>query len=150
MRKKLRRIIVIVGIISFLFGQSKIFAQSPYESSWSKDGVIFGIGITTGIISLVLVENVEPLTTEQVIALDRNDVNAFDRPATYNFSETADAVSDVTGIVCSLLPATLFLSKKVRNDFRTFGRHVCTNANICKCTSHNFQRYYFAYQTVRL
>ena len=95
-------------------------AQSPYEFNWNKDGYIFGVGIAAGIAGLVLIENVEPLTEAEIMALDRNDVNSFDRGATYNFSETADAISDVTGVVCSVLGATLLTSAKVRSDFRTF------------------------------
>lgn len=120
-KMKLKLLIVMIGFFQVLVSQTQVCAQSPYELSWPGEGIIFGTALATGIIGEVLILNVVPLTTEEINLLSREDVNAFDRPATYNYSETASNVSDVGALVCSTLPLTLFISSKVRSDFVTFG-----------------------------
>lgn len=118
---KLKLLIVATGFFQIFACQLPVFAQSPYKLSWPGDGVIFGTALATGIIGEALILNVVPLSVEEINLLSREDVNAFDRPATYNYSETASNVSDIGVLVCSTLPLTLFISSKVRSDFVTFG-----------------------------
>ena len=109
------------GILLMLFSNATAIAQSPYELHWPKDGIIFATGLVSGAIGGALVLKVDPFTPEEINTLSRDDVNAFDRPATYNYSESANINSDIVVIMCSALPLTLFLSKDVRKDFSTFG-----------------------------
>lgn len=98
------------------------FAQSPYELRTGRELVIFGVGAATGVSALVLETRVEPLTTGEIAAFNRADVNAFDRRATYRFSTTADRLSDVTlagGIAGLGLLAVG--TKPMRQDFKTVG-----------------------------
>jgi len=118
---KLKLLIVMAGFFQICGCHTQVFAQSPYKLSWPGEGIIFGTALATGIIGEALILNMDPLTIEQLNAASREDVNAFDRPATYNYSETAQTVSDVGVLVCSTLPLTLFLSQRVRSDFVTFG-----------------------------
>lgn len=109
------------GILLILLCHSSAFAQSPYKLGWPGEGIIFGSALLTGIAGGVLVLQVDPFTAEEVHMLSRDEVNAFDRPATYKYSESANVSSDVVVILCSAMPATLFLSQKVRKDFSAFG-----------------------------
>jgi membrane-associated phospholipid phosphatase len=118
---RLKLLVVMTGFLQVFSCDSNIFAQSPYELRWPKERIIFGTGLAAGIAGGLLVVGVNSLTVEQIKALSRDDVNRFDRPATYNYSESADIVSDVARNICMVLPATLLFSEKVRNDFRTFG-----------------------------
>lgn len=118
---KLKLLFVIAGSLQIFGFHTPAFAQSPYRLSWPGEGIVFGTALATGIIGEALVMNVQPLTPEQINAASREDVNQFDRPATYNYSETAQNVSDVGVLVCSALPLTLFFSQRVRSDFVTFG-----------------------------
>lgn len=71
-------------------------AQSPYQLRIGRELAIFGVGAATGVSALVLEQQVIPLTTGDISALNRADINTFDRRATYRLSTTADQVSDVT------------------------------------------------------
>ena len=61
------------------------------------------------------------LTVEEVAALSRSDVNAFDRGATYRYSTGADELSDWMAYALVLSPAALLMSAPVREDAATFG-----------------------------
>ena len=111
---------IFISLLTIIFYFSISNAQSPYKSSWPKDGYIFGSGIVVGLIGLGLTKSISPLTVEEINNLSRDDVNVFDRPATYNYSVDARHLSDVVVVVCSALPATLLLSEKVRKDFGVF------------------------------
>jgi membrane-associated phospholipid phosphatase len=60
--------------------------------------------------------NVQPLTFEDVATLDRNDVNAFDRPSTYNYDPTARTVSDALLYSSFLLTAVPFIDENLRSE----------------------------------
>jgi membrane-associated phospholipid phosphatase len=51
-----------------------------------------------------------------VLALNRNDINSFDRPVTYNYSEKAKKTSDYFFYGSMPLPLLLYLDKNVRKD----------------------------------
>jgi membrane-associated phospholipid phosphatase len=123
----IRLLVVITGFLLAFSCHTKMLAQSPYELQWPKERIIFGTGLAAGIAGGVLVIEVEPLTVEEINLLSRDDVNQFDRPAVYNYSESADVISDVVRNICIMLPATLLFSKKIRNDFRTFGAMYLQN-----------------------
>ena len=98
------------------------FAQSPYELRTGRELTIFGVGAATGVSALVLETRVEPFTMGEINALNRADVNAFDRRATYQFSTTADRFSDVTlaGGVAGLSLLAVGM-KPMRQDVKTVG-----------------------------
>ncbi|AQG79329.1 phosphatase PAP2 family protein [Spirosoma montaniterrae] len=97
-------------------------AQSPYALKTGRELAIFGAGAATGITALVLEKQVTPLTVAQINSLNRNDIPAFDRPATYRFSHTYDRLSDVTWAsgVAGLGLLTLG-TKPMRQDWKTVG-----------------------------
>lgn len=99
-----------------------VSAQSPYELRMGQELVTFGVGAATGVSALVLETRVEPFTTGEINALNRADVNAFDRRATYRFSTTADRLSDVTlaGGIAGLGLLTIG-TKPMRQDLKTVG-----------------------------
>lgn len=95
------------------------FAQSPYKTSWTKEGIIFGSGITSALVASSLEEAIVPLTAQEINDLSRNDVNWFDKSATYNWSKDAQRMSDIFVGACLLSPLSLFTSKKINGDFGT-------------------------------
>lgn len=94
-------------------------AQSPYKLSWEKDGIILGSGAIVASGGYFLEQKINPLSLQEISTLSRNDVNAFDRGATYNWSKNISSVSDVCVIMTAVSPVTLFLDKSVRKDFQT-------------------------------
>lgn len=98
-----------------------VFAQSPYKTSWEKDGAILGSNIAVAFLGSSLESKITPLSIQEIETLSRNKVNIFDRSATYNWSKKISSVSDVCVITVALSPVSLFLSKEIRKDFQTVG-----------------------------
>jgi membrane-associated phospholipid phosphatase len=73
--------------------------------------------IGLGIIGLTVNDDIDPFTVDEINALNRNDVNEFDRSATYNWAPEAGNASDILAAALILSPALLALSEEVRNDF---------------------------------
>lgn len=96
---------------------SNLNAQSPYEFSWKKDGGLVALGgISTGL-GLYTRTKLQLLTAPELAALNRQDVNAFDRFATNNYSPSADNTSDVFWASTHTLPFLFLTNKKSRKDF---------------------------------
>ena len=94
-------------------------AQSPYKLSWEKDGIILGSGAAVSAIGYLMEQKINPLSVQEIAALSRNDVNAFDRSATYNWSKNLMTGSDAGVVLLMLSPLSLFLDNNVRKDFQT-------------------------------
>jgi len=108
---------LIFSLLIFTILQSSSFAQSPYKLDMKKESIIFGSGIGLGVIGLIINDDILPFTLDEINALNRNDVNKFDRSATYNWSPTAGNASDIIIAATILSPALLAFSDEVRNDF---------------------------------
>jgi len=108
---------VIFSLLIFTSIQSSCFAQSPYTLDVTRESIIFGSAIGFGIIGLTVNDDIVPFTIDEINALDRNDVNTFDRSATYNWSLAAANASDILATALILSPALLAFSEDVRNDF---------------------------------
>jgi membrane-associated phospholipid phosphatase len=66
---------------------------------------------------IVFAANVQGFSEEEINLLDRNDINEFDRGATYNSSASAKTASDVLLYSSALLPLSFLASKESRQDF---------------------------------
>lgn len=93
--------------------------QSPYEISWKKDGRVVGGSLLTLAVGVGLSASVAPLTEAEINALSREEVNAFDRPATYNDSEAANTASEVVVWTCMALPLSFLASERMREEAGT-------------------------------
>lgn len=93
--------------------------ESPYEVSFKKDWPYLLTGTALAAAGHFVFENdnITPYTIEELDALDRNDVNAFDRVATYNRSSSAKNTSDalLIGSVV-VLPSLFLLHHHTRKD----------------------------------
>ncbi|MCX8124856.1 MAG: phosphatase PAP2 family protein, partial [Spirochaetes bacterium] len=56
---------------------------------------------------------------DEIHSMSRDDVNWFDRPATYNWSSRYDTMSDVTRDFAFIMPLSLLFSDFVRSDIAT-------------------------------
>ena len=69
-------------------------AQIPYQVDWKKDGLLMGsTGVMAGI-TLIINNQLSPLTIGEIEGLNEHDINWFDRNATLHFSSTANRRSD--------------------------------------------------------
>jgi len=100
------------------------FAQntSPYELDFKKEMLLLGIG---GIGSLTAINlhqtKITPLTVEEINGLNANDVNAFDRSATKNWSTHTARQSDYFLYTSAALPFTTLAATKIRKDVLIIG-----------------------------
>ena len=97
------------------------FAQSPYKTNWKKNSIVLGGSIAISFLAASFDDSLSSLTVDEINDLSREDVNWFDRRATYNYSENAAKISDVIVAACLLSPLTLFFSEEIRSDFSTVG-----------------------------
>lgn len=96
------------------------YAQNPYELNWNKDGLILLIGFPLTTAGYALDASVLPLTLNAITKLDRKDIfPAFDRFASYHYSESASNLSDILIYTCLASPFILFSSRAIRHDFST-------------------------------
>lgn len=58
----------------------------------------------------------DPLTEAEVLALDKNNINRFDRPIANNYSESAKSTSDLFFYGSMPLPLFLLLDPAIRKD----------------------------------
>lgn len=63
----------------------------------------------------------DPSSAAEVLALDRNNVNSFDRPITKEYSESAAAASDKLFYGSMPLPLILLFDKKISKDAADLG-----------------------------
>lgn len=90
---------------------------SPYSLDLTKDLAIFGAGSTMLTVSLILKNNLEPLTEEEVALLDPMDVNPFDRSAIRRRQEIPAV--DLLLYTSIFLPFTFFAYEETRKDIET-------------------------------
>ena len=104
---------------SFLTSKESIYNDSPYELNGNRERWILGSGALLGVIGLVLMSNIEPLTLEEINQLDPADVNKFDRHAIGPY-RTYKA-GDFLLYGSFLLPLTFLSNKEMKRDIEILG-----------------------------
>ncbi len=113
--------ITLVTIVLFTFLTTNGYSSSPYALQTDEDIVISSAGLALLGSSLLLQSYYQQsLTVKDVENLSRDDVNRFDRFATYNWSPDASFASDIMVAATISIPAVIFLiDDTMRNDFIT-------------------------------
>lgn len=114
------RVLVLLILSLFLSGlslQAQTTFEKPYTLNWKTDVPFTLIGGGTTFTSLILHKNLEPLSPDQLNALDRSQVIPFDRKATYNWSPSAALASDILMYSSFAAPFTLLAGENTREDF---------------------------------
>jgi membrane-associated phospholipid phosphatase len=120
------KLVVLCFILFSLHEYTKSQTKRDFPYSMNKKDffllpVSIATNLTAGYISDRMVFN---LTVEEIEMLDRNNINAFDRPATNNWSRELNSASDVFAKVFPLLPTVFFvpqLYNKQWNNLATLG-----------------------------
>lgn len=105
--------LLFILIFQFQFG----FAQSPYKLSYAKDVPIYSAGIALGVTGQFLKKRKSLLDEQSILKLNRNDINSFDRNATYNWNTRAAHWSDGLMFLAIATPLLFTAGKASRNDF---------------------------------
>ena len=108
---------IFVSLTVILIFPCNIFAQSPYEMKWKKDGPLLLVGIPLALGGYALDASMTPLTIKEINDLDRGNIPQIDRFASYNYSESASNLSDILIYTCLTSPFLLLFSSAIRNDF---------------------------------
>ena len=96
------------------------FAQSPYELKTGREITWLGVGAASLGASVALNHTIDPLTRTEIASLSRDEVNKFDRNATFHWSKSADKASDATLVGTIGIAGLLTLgTKPMRQDFKT-------------------------------
>ena len=115
----IRRFIIYSLLFPCLFiGQ--IFSQTYKLTKQSDFGLAAGI-IGLGIIDIHLNNNLESLTANQIMMLDRDDIWKIDRFATSLRSIQTDKWSDYTKYAAYALPTILLMREETRQDLPIVG-----------------------------
>ena len=88
--------------------------QGLYGLDYKREIILLGSGVVMGISGLVLVNNVTPLTAEEIAQLDPNDINPFDRHSVGQYREVK--TGDVLLYTSFLLPLTFLVDKRTKRD----------------------------------
>lgn len=103
-------------LLSALVFAIPLTGQPYYDISWKTDGILGGIGVVTSGSALIMQSGVQGLTTEEIATLNRADINAFDRGATYNYSAGAQAGGDALMFASFIMPVLPLVDKNMKAD----------------------------------
>ncbi|MCG8580679.1 MAG: phosphatase PAP2 family protein [Bacteroidales bacterium] len=94
-------------------GQHKEF---PYQLK-GEDVLIIAVGLSADYYAKYRMEHQDRMTTEELAALSRNDINCFDRRATYYWSNDLHNWSSVTKGILRTAPSILLISEALNKNF---------------------------------
>lgn len=124
--KTAKKVFILLPFLILLHSQPA-FGQSPYHLKNSREIILGGSGLVLAGFGQYLNNNITPLTVIDVNQLSPEDVNRFDRSAIQKYSPNAASISDILLVATLALPAGLFLSGNVRDDFSTIGLMYAEN-----------------------
>lgn len=94
-----------------------LFAQSPYRLSVNTD-VPIGLSAVSMFTASALLGSTKRLPPQQeILQLQRSEINRFDRGATFQYSPTISRISDATILLATALPLIHLATKNSRKDF---------------------------------
>ena len=95
--------------------------EFPYRLDPAREAILLGGGGALSLTTHLLESKLEPLSRDQIVTLQRNDVWFLDRGATRNESEAYRTLSDDLLRAAILLPGTLLLDREPRRKALVLG-----------------------------
>ncbi len=91
---------------------------SPYDFSFKKElpFILTSAGVIIGSEIIKHNDATKPYTEEELLDLDRNDINSFDRPTTNKYNVNAAKVSDVIRTATAVFPALFLANHNTKED----------------------------------
>jgi len=123
---------VLITVLTF----SISYPQAPYKLDAGRETAVFSGGILLGLVDIHLINKKIPIDDEELSNISRDNINAFDRGATYNWSQSASEWSNILLITAIASPLTLFFSSTVRNDAGTFSTMYLQNILVVYSFAH--------------
>lgn len=103
-----------------LCGQADSLANKVYHLNYTVDIPVTILTSASAFGGFIVVDKKPALDSLTIIGLDANDINRFDRSATWQdpeFAPVARRISDATLGFSNILPFFLFLDEKIRQDW---------------------------------
>lgn len=130
------------GLVMLICFSKPLIAQYKVEAIQSVP--IVAIGINTMVTAMILKENKTTLSAEEINSLRREDINRFDRSASFNFSIKAQKTSDVLASTSLFLPIATLMQDDLRKNWQSSGWMVLEayllNAGITNITKEVVKR----------
>tara|TARA_Y100000385_G_C13100570_1_gene644273 strand:- start:2905 stop:3717 length:813 start_codon:yes stop_codon:yes gene_type:complete len=92
--------------------------QDIYKFSWKKEKYIIGGGIAVLGTAFIIDQNQTDITEQEVSLLDPQNISSFNRSAIFNLNEGSAKTSDIFRDGALLLPLSLFLTSKGKNEWQ--------------------------------
>lgn len=106
---------LVLSFVLFLFVQCA-FAQKIYNINWKQESALIGTGSGLLLGAYLLDNSNAPISTEQILNLDKLDVSNFDSGAISNYSIKAASISDILKNGLVVIPFSLALSSQGREN----------------------------------
>ena len=119
-KKFLLSIFLLLFICSLFAQGGDSLDHKVYKVNLRFDIPFTAVATGTSLWGFATVNNKSPLDSLSIIALDANDINKFDRSATWQdaeFAPTARRLSDVTLVLSNMLPFMLMFDESIRQDW---------------------------------
>lgn len=107
-------IIVCSFITSLVFSQEK--KESPYETSFVKDGIWITSAVGLNVLGVKLIQEKDDLTLEKLNKLSKDDIWGVDRWAAGYYSEKANEDSYIPFYASFVLPLALLINENERGN----------------------------------
>ncbi len=95
--------------------------SGPYTLRWSTESYTFGAAVIVAFTASAVDDSLPILSTAEIAALDKNDINPVDRITAGIFSPVQSSVSDVLVGGAILSPLLFVFDDKIRRDAGTIG-----------------------------
>jgi membrane-associated phospholipid phosphatase len=106
---------LLVGMLLLVAGHTA-YSQRVYNLRWQTETLLAGFGIASGGTGFVVGRDLSPLSPEDILLLNRNQVFRIDRKATYWASSRAGTSSDLLFYGASLAPLILLTNPRARKE----------------------------------
>lgn len=108
--------IILLLFIFFMFTGLRSQDSLIYRLSNKVDIPILISGLASSSFAIYKIDGVEKPTTDQILSWTREEVSAWEKPATYKWNEKAATWSDIGQVTSIALPLLLFTSDKIRSE----------------------------------
>ncbi len=124
------RLFLLTALLMFQCSSSQERSEtySPYKSNWTIDGLTLGAGLAVAFSAAAVDDQLTKPTTAEIGALNKNEVNFFDRIAAGNYSKLQMTASDIVLYSTFVSPLALLVDDNIRNDWGTITTMYCEMA----------------------
>ena len=101
------------------YSQDTVLIKTPYQTSWTVDGLIFGASIVVATTASAIDDNLPSLAISEINSLSISDINPIDRVTAGFYSREQSTVSDILVGTSIVSPLLLMVDKNISRDAGT-------------------------------